>query len=103
MDMNPGPVSFDDGEHKYWASHIPAERWNGWLSPWFSPLVVMLMVENMNAVEDAVEPPRMSWKCGTTTLVIAWPDGETDEVEPMLIDGELFYAVGQASWMWARV
>lgn len=88
-----------DGGIKYQGIH-QGTFWNGWAMPHFPLDVGLKMAEDMNAVtteEKLVYHPETD----SFILEVSYIDKEEwESFKGELIDGEMFYPIGNGSWIW---
>ena len=96
-----------DDEHPFPALvDLDGDRWNGWLMPLF-PMSSVLAIRDLLDKERALDPdgPCITVDGDTVTLHARTDgadgmDGLAITYDPQTVNGETYWAVGEADWTW---
>jgi len=87
-------IFYIDGGNGYYCGYTNGQRWNGWAMPYLSKSEILRMLE-VESIENEFKWVNDRLYEIDTDQLIATPL----VVESMLVDGELYYAVGN-NWVW---
>jgi len=86
---------------------LTGDRWNGWLLPLF-PMSSVLAIRDLLDKERVCDPdgPRITVEGETVTLHARTDgadgmDGLAVQYSPWIVNGEAYWAVGEADWTWS--
>jgi hypothetical protein len=83
---------FDELKSVYIGLHNPLSRWNGWANPFISEKSIKKLIRHLKVNDELII--KMQKDKSLYILDTQYPDYEADILEPIEIDGQIYYYFG---------